>query len=368
VVGSTASSAATAAAASSAAPPPALSNDPDRRAALLAAKLRAFVGAQWGLPDPAEVGTSVVGASLADRDGGRTWVLLDDDPARRLGMALALALRHGPPGAGHHLHLITDDGDAAGVLARRAAELAAPVDVWHARGSALEAAIPAEPAVDAAPPPEAELYRPVLAAAGLEPVVEGGALTGELLGLEVARVVVADDGEAHLEAGVGRFDREAGAMMFAHLGETDALARAVDIVRAQRSPGAAHHPLHDLVPERWLRSVVVARPELVGASRLRAVGSALPRRNLREVAVATAVGTDAAGDPMVVVCSTGVDLDLVPAAVDDRLTHHPGARLVLVVPAADALGITRDLAALVRGGAEVVTVDGDWRQALDEAG
>jgi hypothetical protein len=86
------------------------------------------------------------------------------------------------------------------------------------------------------------------------------------------------------------------------------------------------------------------------------------------VAVATAVGTDAAGDPMVVVCSTGVDLDLVPAAVDDRLTHHPGARLVLVVPAADALGITRDLAALVRGGAEVVTVDGDWRQALDEAG
>lgn len=39
-------------------------------------------------------------------------------------------------------------------------------------------------------------------------MVEGGELMGELLGLEVARVVVGDDGSAHVEAGVGRFDRE----------------------------------------------------------------------------------------------------------------------------------------------------------------
>lgn len=324
-----------------------------------------MVGARWGVPDGATVATSAIGASLADPEGGRTWVLLDDDPARRLGMALALAVRGGPAGRAHHLHVITEDAAAAGVLARRAGELVTPVEVWVAHGPELHPAEAAPPATDPPPSPEAELYRPVLAAVGLEPVVEGGELMGELLGLEVARVVEAD-GEAHVEAGVGRFDREAGAMMFAHLGETDALARAVDVVRRQRGPGAARHPLNQLVPERWLRAVVVAHPEMVGATELRAVGSAYPRRNLREAGVATAVGTGLDGEPVVVVCSTGIDLDLVPAAADDRLTHAPGARLVLVVPADDALGIIRDLAALLRDGAEIVTIAGDWRALTGE--
>jgi hypothetical protein len=337
--------------------------DPDRRGALLAGRLRAIVGARWGVPDGAAVGTSAIGASLTDREGGRTWVLVDDDPARRLGMALALALRGGDTGRPHQLHVIVDDAaaEAAGILARRATQLAAPVEVWRAVGLELFPVAAAAPATDPAPPPVAELYRPVLAAAGLEPVVEGGELIGELLGLEVARVVVGDDGEAHVEAGVGRFDREAGAMMFAHLGEVDALARAVDVVRRQRRPGTEHHPLNQLVPERWLRAVLVARPDLVGAAQLHPVGSACPRRNLRENGVATAVGTDLDGRPVVVTCSTGVDLDLVPSAADDRLTHAPGARLVLAVPADDALGITSDLAALLRQGAQVVTVPDDWR-------
>lgn len=331
-------------------------------------KLRAIVGARWGVPDGATVDGSVIGASLADREGGRTWVLLDDDPERKLGMALALAVRSGTAGQPHHLHVITDDRTAAGILARRAGEISAPVEVWLARGAELEEAEAAPPATDPAPPPDAELYRPVLAAAGLEPVVEGGELIGELLGLEVARVVVGDDGAAHLEAGVGRFDREAGAMMFAHLGETDSLARAVDVVRRQRGPGTDRHPLNQLVPERWLRALVVARPEVVGARELRPVGSACPRRNLREAGVATAVGVGTDGEPVVVVCSTGVDLDLVPAAADDRLAHAPGARLLIVLPEADALPITRDLAGLLRHRAEIVTIHGDWRATTEVGG
>jgi len=313
------------------------------------------------------VDTSVLGASIADPEGRRLWVLLDEDPERRLGMALAMAVRGGDAGAPNELHLICQNPGSAGVLARRASELTAPVHVWVANGPELTPAAPASPANDPAPPPEAELYRPVIAAAGLEPVVEGGELIGELLGLEVARVVVADDGEAHLEAGVGRFDREAGSMMFAHLGETDSVARAVDVVRRQRGPRTDRHPLNQLVPERWLRAVVVSRPDLVGASELRPVGSACPRRNLREAGVATAIGTAPDGTPMVVVCSTGVDLDLVPSASDDRLTHAPGARLVLVLPEPDALPITRDLASLLRDTAEIVTIEGDWRSLTEVA-
>jgi hypothetical protein len=116
------------------------------------------------------------------------------------------------------------------------------------------------------------------------------------------------------------------------------------------------------VPERWLRAAIVARPEVVGAAELRAVGSSLPRRTLGEEGVATAVGVDADGEPLVVVCSTGVYLDLVPSAADDRLTHAPDARLVLAVPARDAVPVTTELASRLLHPAEVHAVAGDWRE------
>ncbi|HEX2577936.1 MAG TPA: hypothetical protein VHK88_16425 [Aquihabitans sp.] len=332
--------------------------DPDRRSSLLAAKLRALAGARWPLGDDLRATGFPDGATLLDRAAARCWVLVDEGAERRLGGALAVAHR----GGAGELHLIVDDPEAGPILARRASTFASPPQVWRAEGPELVAVEAAPPAPDPAPAPEAELYRPVLRSAGLEPVVEGGHLTGELRGLEVARVVVDDsDGSAHIEAGVGRFDREVGAMMFAHLGETDSLTRAVGIVDRYRSPDAERHPLKHLVPERWLRSGLVAHPELVGARELRAVGSAVPRRNLTEEGVATAVGVDEDGEDVVVVCSTGVNLDLVPSAADDRLTHAPGARLVLAVPERDAVPITADLAAGLAAPATVATVPGDWR-------
>ncbi len=151
-------------------------------------------------------------------------------------------------------------------------------------------------------------------------------------------------------------------MMFADLGETDSVARAADIVRRYRVPGAERHPLNQLVPERWLRTVVVADPGLVGATTLRAVGSARPRRNLTEDGVASALGIDSERRPMVVVCSTGVDLDLVPSALDDRLTHAPEARVLLTMPERDRVPVTEDLVALAGPEVEIVTVPDHWRQ------
>ncbi|CAN5758406.1 hypothetical protein BH10ACT1_BH10ACT1_31130 [soil metagenome] len=329
----------------------------DRRSALLATKLRVLAGDRWTFAGETRAGSFPQGATLIDPDGGRAWVLIEGDAERRLGGALAVSLRAGVS----ELHLVVDDPEAAAIVARRATAFRFPVQVWRSEGRELFEVAPAATAVDVAPAPEAELYRPVLQAGELVPVVEGGHLIGELLGLEVARVVVAPDGSAHVEAGVGRFDREVGALMFAELGETDAVARAVDIVRRYRVAGAERHPLNHLVPERWLRSVLVDRPDLVGAKDLRPVGSAVPRRNLNEEGIASAVGHDLDGRPLVVVCSTGVYLDLVPAAADDRLTHGPDARLVLALPERDAVPITADLSALLTTAAEIVAVPGDWR-------
>lgn len=335
--------------------------DADRRAALAAAKLGALARARFGdVASAARSGSFPGGSALVEPRGGRAWILLGDDAPRRLGAALALASRAGVAA----LHLLVE-GDGAPVLARRAALFVDPPTVWRVVGADVEEAEAAPPALDAAPTPEAELYRPVLEAAGLEAVVEGGHLVGELRGLEVARVVVDEHGSAHVEAGVGRFDREVGAMMFAELAETDALARAVDFVALHRRPGAPRHPLNQLVPDRWLRSVIVADPARVGARELRPVGSAIARTSLREGGVATAVGTDLDGQPLVVTCSTGVDLELVPGAADDRLSHAPEGRLVLAVPERDALPVTTELARHLRRPAEVVAVADDWAAAIE---
>ena len=147
--------------------------------------------------------------------------------------------------------------------------------MWQITGRTVAVAVAAPAQVFAAPGPQAELYRPVLANAGLEVVVERGQLIGEVRGLEVARVVLNAEGAARVDAGVGRFDQAASSMMFADLSETDAVIRAADIVRGYRRPGASPHPLNQLVPERWLRWLIVQQPELVGARELAPVESVL---------------------------------------------------------------------------------------------
>jgi hypothetical protein len=106
----------------------------------------------------------------------------------------------------------------------------------------------------------------------------------------------------------------------------------------------------------------VSEPARVGLADLRPIAPAVPRPNLRDPAVAMALGEDSDGSPVVVACSVGIDLDLVPAAADARLSSAPEARLLLVVPARDAHPVTRDLAARLARPAEVVPLDGDWRR------
>ena len=202
-------------------------------------------------------------------------------------------------------------------------------------------------------------------AAGLEVVTEDGIVRGEVLGLEVCRLVhwpvdVGGDGLVHLEAGVGRFDRDATAAM--HQGERPAvtLARAVSMVREHRRPGAGAHPMAIMARERWLRAALVQDPSLVGAGELAPVETTVVRDSVRRSSPAAAAGVDGAGRPLLVVCSTGVDLSLVPVAADTRAWRDPSARLVLVIPARDRVPTQVRLTELLEHGAELVTVAEPW--------
>lgn len=336
--------------------------DADRRAALVAAKLGALVRDQWGEADREP---AVLGGGAALVEGTTGWVLADADPERVLGGAIVWAERNRID----ELHVLVDDPAAAGTVARRAPDFARPPSVWRVEGRAVR---PAE----AAPFPE-RLPAPsgiddlvaLLEAARVDVVVEHGVLSGEVLGLEIARVVQDEGDEGpRLEVGVGRHDREAFAMIHGRLPTADALAAVVDAVLAQRHAAAPPHPLNRLAAERWLRAEVMRQPQVVGAHSLAPVDPTVPRDNVKDAVPAAALGEDDAADPVVVVCSAGIDLDLVPAAADTRAWHAPDARLVLVVPERDAHPVTRTLAAALAEPAEVVAVDGDWREALVRTG
>jgi len=320
--------------------------DPQRRSALLSTKLAVLVRDHVGPSDDVVAGTIGGGAGLMRE--GVAWVLAEEMPARYLGPAMAWARQQGAI----DLHLLAETD--AGLLARRAQHFQNPPHVWEVREREL---IPATPE----PLPEATVIDPrtvplmeVIAAAGATPVVEHGVLTGEVYGLEMCRAIIDPHLDVvRLEVGVGAHDREAFTLMNGDVPTTEALGKVVAVVRRHRAPNADPHPLNRLVPERALRHRLVQAPSLIGLASLSEAPPPLPRHGVKERWPAVAVGADVEGRATVVVCSTGVDLDVVPFATDAR---REGERLIIAVPPRDAHPVTAFLASRLRHPAELVTV------------
>jgi len=283
------------------------------------------------------------------------WVLAEDEPERALGKALVWAERLPVD----EVHLLVETG--AGALARRAGAFAHPARVWSVHGVQVEPAAPDPVPAEGPISRETAAFADLITEAGAEPVVEHGVLKGEVLGLEVARVVPGDQGP-YLEVGVGKHDRYAQRLVHGDAPPHQALERAVATVRHHRRADAPHHPLNRLAPERWLRARLVAEPGLVDADQLRPVPSPAEREDLRLPSPAAAAGIDAEGRPLLAVCSTGVDVDLVPAAADYWLADPRRPRLLIVVPERDDHPLLRRLAGALRRPAEIRTVLDDWRQ------
>jgi hypothetical protein len=314
--------------------------DPQQRARLLAAKLQTLVEKAAGPKDRRSLAFPG-GAALAGDDG--TWVLADTDPARSLGPALAIARQAGTLDAVN----VFVEGDA-GLLARRASQFASPPRIWLTDGTQA-APEPIEP--DPPIAPSVAAFADEIAAAGADPVVEHGRLIGEVEGLEVCRVEVGEDGVPRLAIGVGRFDREAHELL-----RGDTLHDVVALVRRHRVESVEPHPLRRWAAARALRSRVIREPGLVGADILLPMAPVVEAPDLRVSWPAPATGTRDGGDPLVVVCSVGVDLDLVPTAADARLADGRDADLVLAVPERDVHPVTMALAAALSRPAEIVAV------------
>jgi hypothetical protein len=308
--------------------------DPTRRAQLNLAKLTALAksaGADALTP------LGFPGGAAASGDG-TLWVF-SEKPA--LGGALSVALKSDVPA---RLVVITDAADDAAVMARRATYFASPsvIEVFSVDGTSLARCasnLGSQPSFDAHP---VEVEVPE----GVDVVLEHGVTRFEVKGLEIGRIV---DGE--IAVGVGKHDREAHLM--ANSGATlEDMAGRITKERRYDAPGSA---ATSYARERWLRSIVIAKPAIIGMGELTPVAPPLPREDLRAVSIAPAVG-----DGVVVAFSVGVDPDLVPSAADARAMYAPDAELVLVVPEADALPNTLRLAAALKAPARVISVPNNW--------
>lgn len=293
-----------------------------------------------------------LGVGAAMSQGTTSWVLVEDRPDRGLGVALTWALRQNT----ERLHVLVPDG--AGRLARRASEFDIDVTVWSTTesGATLAVATPESFADQAEVDGRHLAFVDVILDSGAEVVVEHGVVCGEVRGLEVCRVVTDPlTGDCRLEVGVGVHDREAFGLLHGDTPTAESLRRIVDVVASHRRDGADPHPLNRLGAERALRARLIDEPSLVDATFLRWAAPATPRPNLKDPVPCVAVGDSTSDQPMVVVCSTGVDIDVVPFAADARRFHGaPDTELVIAVPERDATSLTRQLAGTLRHPARVV--------------
>jgi hypothetical protein len=346
--------------------------DPTRRAQLLQAKLRALVGEMGSSQSELHQLPYVAGTAAIDALTKHCYVLVEAFAEQRdisetdlnaqprptqgwMGGALIAAVRAGAT----HLHVLADDGTLDGHDARRLSRAAMATSMWAAHGRKLTMITPVaarlQPGLGDLSPEQAD-FLGVIVSAGATPVMEGGVLRAEVLGLEVGRVNVieADEEgplEVRLEVGVGKHDRLAQSMMNAHAEVSQTLRDAVASVLQHRNAEALPHPANTSSRSRWLRELVIETPSLIDCVGPSVRLSSTVAVDLKRSGVA-AVRLRRAGADALIGCTAGVDLDAATDLLD--LAAESDSAVLLVMPERDALPAMVTLCANVTPPIEIV--------------
>jgi hypothetical protein len=249
-----------------------------------------------------------LGAAFVAADA--TWVLIDGDSSRSLGPVLAWTSRFGNP-----VHLLVEQ--ESGLVARRAQFFHSAITVWHVDDRTLVPAVPAPHLPEAVAKPEHVAMMELISSSGADALIEHGIVVGEVRGLEMCRVV--DDsysGEARLEVGMGVNDREAFLMVHGELPKEQALRNVIEAVAIHRDPDAMVHPFNQFGAERMHRWRALQDPQPIGFETLSPADPPVRRTNLKDAVPCVAIGATADGEAAVAVFVHGIDLDVVPFAVD----------------------------------------------------
>jgi hypothetical protein len=121
---------------------------------------------------------------------------------------------------------------------------------------------------------------------------------------------------------MGVNDREAFAMVHGEMPTEQALRTVIDAVAIHREPGAMVHPFNQFGAERLHRWRALQNPQSVGFAFLQPANPPVKRTNLKDPVPCVAVGKTIDGQNAVAVFVNGVDLDVVPFAVDAADLHN----------------------------------------------
>lgn len=289
--------------------------------------------------------------------GDQGWVVVNEQCERSLGPVLLWAQKN---------RLLSIDLFAtadAGLLARRAELFDCNIRVWLVNDKVVAPAAP-DPVLEISQVSDAhEQFAELIAQSGAQVVREHGVLSGEVMGLEVCRVVEDDlvtdhvgNATARLEIGVGAHDRETFQMLHGKVATVESLIKVVDIVRGHRQSGVEHHPLNRLAAERLLRHRLVVDPGLVGANVLQVVEPPVKRLNVKDAVPCCAFGIETDGAQVVVVCTASVDVDVVAFGADARARITPRAKLVIATHTNNVTPSLAKLAQSLRDPARFVEV------------
>ena len=160
-------------------------------------------------------------------------------------------------------------------------------------------------------------------------IEEHGALRAEVHGVEVARVVRAEDGVFEINVGVGEYDQNAHFTLNRNAETEKNLEEVIATVKQFRHKEGAPHPLNRILRSRWLMSKAISNPALLGMQELNFVESLLPTYDALNNEPCSAVGLKG-GIATLVISATGVDLNLVPYAGGQINRHQPDALLFLM--------------------------------------
>lgn len=297
-------------------------SDFDRRSRLLSAKLAFLVSKHLNTDTSAAVLVPCgLGAGLVLDD--EVWILVSGDARGSLGPAIAWSTKH----AGT-LHLVVENHSA--LLARRSSQFTMPIFIWHLDGDQFEAATSQHhQPFQSATEPHAEFFSQI-ANAGAEPLIEWGVVTGEVRGLEICRVVDDENtGQAILEVGIGVHDRETFALVHQARPIDESIASVVATVVVHRELGAPFHPYNYLAPERFARWRAISSPTELGFTSLIPVDPPMARSNVKDSVPCVAYGVDGNEIPTAIVFVHGINLDIVPLAIDSALQHSCSKALIV---------------------------------------
>lgn len=314
----------------------------DQRRRLESVRLAAALAKRGVDPESVTESTSQVGPAVVVGRSG--WVVPVEHVHHGLAIALLWAETHGLDS----LNVVVEED--AGLVARRARSFSRDVRVWRYVDNQLVEALAFDHEPTGVVPASHEHFASLIADCGVDVVREHGVLTGEVLGLEVCRVVndPSSADQVRLEIGVGVHDRETFRLVHGAVATGEQLIDVARTVAAIRTDSSAQHPLARLALERRLRSRIVAAPSLVSARKLVVAEPPVARTNVKDSVPCIAVGESVDGAPLVVTFTSIADLDVVGFGADARERLNPDARLVVVTLPGNATPSIRRLGAMLK--------------------